>query len=168
MQNRLKIGISACLTGMPVRYDGTSKLQPHILEFFADKAELIPVCPETGCGLGVPRETIQLVGNPKAPRLETTGTKRDITAVMQAWIETTLTELVVLHDIKGFIFKARSPSCGYNDTPVWQADGRALNGQGLFAQAVSVNLPQIVCADEEMLTTATKLETFWRKIKARC
>lgn len=164
MNNRPKIGISACLTGLRVRYDGAAKLQEHIVNFFADKAELIPVCPETGCGLGVPRETIHLVGDPALPRLETTATRRDITAQMQAGIEPTLTELAVLHDIKGFIFKARSPSCGYKDTPVWQADGSSVIGQGLFAQAVSLNLPQLVCADEEQLKTLTQLEAFWRQI----
>lgn len=162
-----KIGISACLLGQPVRYDGTAKTQRHIIDFFADKAELTPVCPETGCGLGVPRETIHLMGDPLAPRLETTQTKRNITAQMQAWIEPTLTELVVLHDIKGFIFKARSPSCGYNNTPIWQPDGTTITASGMFAAALNLNLPHIVCADEEMLATETGLEKFWHKIHQR-
>lgn len=167
MTEKPKIGISACLLGQPVRYDGTDKLQRLIVAYFADKAGLVPICPETGCGLGVPRETIQLTGNPALPRLETTATKRDITAQMQAWIETTLTELVVLHNVRGFIFKARSPSCGYKDTPVWQADGSSITGQGLFARAVSLNLPHIICADEEMLKTEAELADFWHTIQTR-
>lgn len=166
MTEKPKIGISACLVGMRVRYDGTAKRQQQIVTFFTGKADLIPVCPETGCGLGVPRETIHLIGDPAMPRLETTVTKRNITAQMQSWIETTLTELVLLHNIKGFIFKARSPSCGYKDTPVRQADGASIIGQGLFAQAVSLNLPHIICADEEMLKTEVEIEVFWNKIQS--
>lgn len=161
----IKIGISACLTGQPVRYDGTDKRQQHIMDFFVDKAVLVPVCPEVGCGLGVPRETIHLTGDPHMPKLETTATKRDITAQMLAWTERSLTELLVQHDIKGFIFKARSPSCGYHNTPVWQPNGAAITGQGLFALHLSLNLPHVVCAHEEMLTTATELTAYWEKIK---
>lgn len=164
MTSTPKIGISACLTGLPVRYDGTGKLQKHIMDYFADKAELVPICPETGCGLGVPRETIHLLGDPAMPRLETTVARRDITAQMRVWIEHTLKELA-LCNITGFIFKARSPSCGYNDTPIWQTDGGLAAGQGLFARAVSLNLPHIVCADEKMLATKAGLETFWFKLQ---
>lgn len=160
-----KIGISACLTGLPLRYDGTHKRQEHIADYFRHKAVLLPLCPEAGCGLGVPRETIRLGGDPFAPRLETSVTGRDVTAQMQAWIETALTELAARHAIKGFIFKARSPSCGYGNTPVWQADGHAISGQGLFARAVSLSLPHIVCADEEMLKTTAELAAFWRKLQ---
>lgn len=162
----VKIGISACLAGQPVRYDGTHKRRQHIIDFFADKALLVPVCPETGCGLGVPREPIRLTGNPQTPRLKTTQTQRDVTAKMQAWLEPTLTELVILHDIKGFILKARSPSCGYNDAPVWRPNGTTVTGWGLFALNLHVNLPHVVCASEETLQTTANLENFWRKIQA--
>lgn len=163
MNARPKIGISACLLGHNVRYDGTSKPQPQIMAFLKDKAELVPVCPESECGLGVPRATIHLLGDPAKPRLETTNTKRDITAMIQSWIET---ELYNLHadQLAGFIFKARSPSCGYNDTPIWQKDGTALTGQGLFAQALGRALPRLVFADEKMLQTKADLEAFWHRL----
>lgn len=162
-----KIGISACLAGLPLRYDGSHKRQAHILAYFKHKAALLPLCPEVGCGLGVPRETIRLWGDPVAPRLETTVAGRDVTAQMQTWIETTLPELAARHAIKGFIFKALSPSCGYGNTPVWRADGQAISGQGLFARAISLNLPHIICADEEMLRTTAELEAFWRKLQSK-
>lgn len=163
---QIQIGISACLTGRPVRYDGTAKLQPHIVNFFTDKARLVPVCPEVGCGLGVPRETIRLEGDSFAPKLLTTATKRDITAQMQSWIEDTLAELKTEPNLRGFIFKARSPSCGYKDTPVWQPNGDYITAQGLFARALNLNLPRIVCADEEQLATEAGLWAFWEKISA--
>lgn len=162
-----KIGISACLAGLPLRYDGSHKRQEHILAFFKHKAALLPLCPEAGCGLGVPRETIRLWAEQVAPRLKTTVTGRDVTAQMQAWLETALPELAARHAIKAFIFKARSPSCGYGNTPVWQADGRAISGRGLFARAIGLKLPQILCADEEMLKTTAELEAFWRKLQRR-
>ena len=165
MTETIKIGISACLLGWPVRYDGTGKGQPHIVDYFANKAELIPVCPETSCGLGVPRETIRLTGNPFAPNLETINTKQELTAKMLTWIESTLIQLIALHDIKGFILKSRSPSCGYKDAPVWQPNGKYIIGQGLFALAISLNLPHIICADESMLATEIELADFWRKIQ---
>lgn len=160
-----KIGISACLTGLPLRYNGTHKRQEHIVAYFKQKAVLLPLCPEAGCGMGVPRETIRLVGDLITPRLETSVTGRDVTAQMQAWIETALAELAARHNLKGFIFKARSPSCGYGDAPIWQTNGHAINGQGLFARAISLNQPHLICADEEMLKTTAELVSFWSKLQ---
>lgn len=164
MTAKPKIGISACLLGQNVRYDGTAKLQPHIVAFFADKAELVPVCPESACGLGIPRETIRLEGDPYTPTLVSTVTRRDITAAMHGWIDG---KLKVLRDLglAGFVFKSRSPSCGYDDTPVWQKDGSALTGQGLFAQALCRAMPGLAFADEEMLQTKADLTAFWHKLQ---
>lgn len=163
----VKIGVSACLLGRPVRYDATGKLQAHIVDFFAGKAMLVPVCPEMELGLGAPRETIHLLGDPMYPHLETTNTKRDLSGPMRAWIDAKLGELQKLEGLAGFIFKARSPSCGYRDTPIWQPNGSFIKGRGLFAQAVSQTMPKLVCADEEMLATKEGLLDFWEKIKVK-
>ena len=85
MEDRIKIGVSACLLGNEVRYDGGHKLDPYITQTLGQYFAYVPVCPETECGLGVPRETMRLVGTAENPRLVTTKTNIDHTDRMLKW-----------------------------------------------------------------------------------
>ncbi len=78
----MKIGVSACLLGQKVRYDGGHKLDRFITDTLGQYVAFVPVCPETECGLGIPRESMRLEGDPSAPRLVTTRTKKDVTDQM--------------------------------------------------------------------------------------
>lgn len=156
-----RIAVSACLLGEAVRYDGTDKRDARLCETLADQYELIPVCPEVGAGLGVPRPPVHLVGSPAAPRavgVEDDGL--DVTAPLQAYLDTLLDELA---GVDGAILKARSPSCGLA-VPVRGDDGRPQSGMGLFARALAVRRPDLPLADEEELADPESREAFLARV----
>ena len=90
---KIILGISACLLGEKVRYDGGHKLDRFITDTLGKYVEFVPVCPETECGLGVPREAMRLVGPPDSPRLITNRTGVDHTEHMIRWAQKRLSEL---------------------------------------------------------------------------
>jgi uncharacterized protein YbbK (DUF523 family) len=161
----LKIGISACLAGQPVRYDGGHKLDPFLADTLGRFLSFVPVCPEAECGLGVPRETMRLVGDPAAPRLVTTGSAQDRTRLLADWASQRVAELA-REGICGFILKARSPSCAVTDAPICAADGTPLaTGAGLFTRALMAALPQLPLADENRLRDPAFREAFLARLR---
>lgn len=161
---RLRIGISACLLGRPVRYDGTHRRQAWT-ETLGRLVEWVPVCPEVELGLGTPREPIQLVGSPSRPRLVGVAGGEDHTSRMKAYARAKLRELARL-DLCGFVFKDRSPSCGPEGVPVLTAQGVATWGTGLFARAVLARFPGLPVAGEERLRDPEAREAFLRRARA--
>ena len=101
-----KVGISACLLGRRVRYDGRDKFDPLPAEVLAGRIEWVPVCPEVESGLPVPREPIQLEGDPAAPELRGVRSHAELTGMMCAFCERRAAEL---DGLSGFVFKSR---CG--------------------------------------------------------
>jgi uncharacterized protein YbbK (DUF523 family) len=93
MEDKIKLGVSACLLGEEVRYDGGHKRDRFITDTLANYVAFVPVCPEMEAGFGVPRESMHLRGNPDAPRLVTTKSNRDVTAQMLKWAKTRVREL---------------------------------------------------------------------------
>ena len=83
----MRIGISSCLLGEEVRYDGGHKLDLYLKETLGSFVEWVPVCPEVECGLPIPREAMHLVGDPESPRLVTVRTGQDYTLQMLRWAE---------------------------------------------------------------------------------
>jgi uncharacterized protein YbgA (DUF1722 family)/uncharacterized protein YbbK (DUF523 family) len=131
----IRLGISTCLLGERVRYDGGHKLDRYLVHTLGRYVEWVPVCPETEMGLSVPREAMRLVGDPDYPRLVTVQTGIDQTDRMLAWARARVEQLA--HEgLHGFVFKKNSPSSGlyrvkvYNDQGVPERTGR-----GLFARA---------------------------------
>ncbi|NOY69637.1 MAG: DUF523 domain-containing protein [Deltaproteobacteria bacterium] len=145
----MRIGISRCLLGEAVRYNGGHKRARQILDAAGPEVCWVPVCPEVECGLDVPREPMHLEGNPDSPRLVTVKTRIDLTDRMESWIASRLAELEKEH-LFAFIFKSRSPSCGICDVPVYDAStGEILSlGFGFFAHAFSARFGDIPTADE--------------------
>ncbi len=90
---KIRLGISACLLGEPVRFDGGHQLDRFITDTLGKYVEFVPVCPEVECGLGVPREAMRLVGDPEAPRLVTVRTKVDLTDRLVTWARKRVGEL---------------------------------------------------------------------------
>ncbi len=82
---KIRLGISTCLLGENVRYDGGHKLDHFLKDTLGQNVEYVPVCPEVECGLPIPREAMHLEGDPKSPRLVTTHTKQDMTDRMVRW-----------------------------------------------------------------------------------
>jgi uncharacterized protein YbbK (DUF523 family) len=145
----IRVGISSCLLGNEVRYDGGHKLDELLRDAFGALVTWIPVCPEVECGLPVPREALHLVGDPANPRLVTMRTGVDHTAGMRTWAARRL-DALGRENLCGFIFKTRSPSCGLRHVAVCgqQAGVPFAPGVGLFAAAFVQRFPRLPVEDE--------------------
>ena len=110
-EQQVRIGISACLLGEKVRFDGGHQRSRFLMETAAPHVDYVPVCPEVECGLGVPRETMRLVGDPDNPRLVTSKTDIDHTDRMIQWAREKVKDLAP-ENLCGFIFRKNSPSSG--------------------------------------------------------
>ena len=119
---RIRIGVSTCLLGERVRYDGGHKLDHYVRDELGMHVEWVPVCPEVECGLSIPRESMRLVGSPDAPRLIAPKSGKDYTDQMLAWARVKLEELAAL-DLDGYIFKKDSPSSGAFRVKVYDKNG---------------------------------------------
>lgn len=140
---RPRVAVSECLLGHPVRYDGRRERDPWVADVLAAEAELIPLCPEVGAGMPVPRPAIELRGDPAAPRVAVVATGEDVTARVDTWIRRTLDELDEI-GIAGVVLKGRSPSCGAVDVAHRGSDGELRPvGVGLFARAITRRWPHL-------------------------
>jgi uncharacterized protein YbbK (DUF523 family) len=183
----IRIGISSCLLGQNVRYDGTHKLNAAIVEFLGPRVEFVPFCPEVAIGLGIPRPPIQLVdteGEVRAQGVE--DFTLDPTMRLREYGRQIAQQL---SSISGFIFKARSPSCGVGNVVV-RHSGECRNpetqnrspdsgfrrndekreesvifntGTGLFAAEILKAHPTLPIAQETELETAAQCEAFFQR-----
>ncbi|MBI9102483.1 MAG: DUF523 and DUF1722 domain-containing protein [Spirochaetales bacterium] len=163
--NRIKIGISSCLLGNKVRFDGQHKHDRFITGTLGQWCEFVPVCPEVECGLSIPREAMRLVGNEQEYRLVTNKTFLDITPKMRSWAEIRLNELVK-EDLVAFIFKTKSPSSGLRAVKIYKESGDlySRNGRGIFAEMFTEKFPYIPVEDEGRLHDPAIRENFIEKI----
>lgn len=161
---KIPIAISACLLGQNVRYNGTNKYQPDLIVFLKEQAELIPVCPEIECGLAVPREPMRLEAREGGVCLVAIKTGEDMTGQLTGWVHEKIKELKKT-GIRGCVLKARSPSCGVKNTPVFYMDGtRIENGPGLFTRALQERFPDLVIRNEEALQSRGQQSKFLKRI----
>jgi uncharacterized protein YbgA (DUF1722 family)/uncharacterized protein YbbK (DUF523 family) len=166
MAEGIRLGVSACLLGRRVRYDGGHKRDAFLADTLGKFAEYVPVCPETECGLGVPREPMRLVGDPSNPRLVTVETGVDHAARLKAWAAKRLHELAKA-GLCGFVFKSRSPSCGMERVKVHGRDGTpSRNGRGLFAAAFTARFPALPVEDEGRLGDPAIRDSFIERVFA--
>jgi len=160
----IRLGISTCLLGEPVRYDGGHKRDRFITDTLGQYVEFVPVCPETECGLGVPRESMRLQGDPASPRLVTSRTGVDHTDRMVAWAERRLKELEQ-EDLCGFIFKSDSPSSGMERVRVYSDKGMPeRKGVGIFARMFMEHFPLLPVEEEGRLHDPKLRENFIESI----
>ena len=158
-----KVGVSRCLLGDAVRYDGRSKPDIIVIEELSEIFELVAVCPEVEAGLPVPRPPVQLSGSIDKPRITGRNDPQlDITDMMQAYCQRRTAQL---DDLAGFIFKSRSPSCGLNSTPVF-IDGRRTSdtGRGVFARTLCQALPQLAVIEETALHDSARRHAFIQSV----
>ena len=164
MEKQIRLGISTCLLGEHVRFDGGHKLDRFLTDTLGAHVEYVPVCPEVEFGLGVPRESMRLVGDPDAPRLVTTRTNQDRTERMTRWAETRVRELEK-EDLCGFIFKSDSPSSGMERVRVYNEKGMPVKkGVGLFARTFINHFPLIPVEEEGRLHDPRLRENFIERI----
>jgi uncharacterized protein YbgA (DUF1722 family)/uncharacterized protein YbbK (DUF523 family) len=160
----IKLGISRCLLGEKVRYDGGHKEDHFLTDTLGVYVDWIGVCPEVECGLAVPREAMRLVGNPASPRLKTIRSDIDHTDRMLAWAQNRLSELDEA-GLCGFVFKSKSPSSGMERVKVYGPSGMpAYKGVGLFARAFMDHFPLIPVEDEGRLHDPSLRENFIEQV----
>lgn len=159
-----RIGISACLAGEAVRYDGGDKHQPLVMSVLGPHARLSPFCPEMAAGLGVPRPPVHLVET-STRRVRAQGVEDaslDVTEALEASAADYCQQQ--LGALNGFIFKSRSPSCGLGSAPLHGREGeRIADRDGLFARRVKEVAPNLPCVEEGWLNSEARC---WRFLAA--
>ena len=160
----LRLGISRCLLGDEVRFDGGHKRDSFLTDVFGRYVEWVPVCPEVEAGLGTPREAMRLVGDPRHPRLVTIKSGKDHTDALEAMTEKRIEELKEL-DLSGYVFKKDSPSCGVERVRLYNEHGMpGRNGVGLFARAFIRQFPLIPVEEEGRLCDPPLRENFIERV----
>jgi uncharacterized protein YbgA (DUF1722 family)/uncharacterized protein YbbK (DUF523 family) len=164
MEERIRIGISSCLLGETVRYDGGHRFDPFLADTMGKYVEWVPVCPEVECGLPVPREAMRLTGDPEAPRLVTVETGVDHTETMVSWSREKVLKLED-KELSGFVFKSRSPSSGMKRVQVYSASGRPAGfSSGLFAKTFMEHFPLLPVEEEGRLHDQALRENFIQRV----
>ena len=164
MLTKIRLGISACLLGEKVRFDGGHKLDHFITETLGKFVEFFPVCPEVECGLGIPREAMHLLAAPEGPRLVTVRTQVDHTERMLAWARKRVVELEQ-KDLCGFIFKSDSPSSGMERVKIYSGKGGpAKTGVGMFAREFMQHFPLLPVEEEGRLHDPGLRENFLERL----
>jgi uncharacterized protein YbgA (DUF1722 family)/uncharacterized protein YbbK (DUF523 family) len=158
---KIRLGISSCLLGNLVRYDGGHKHDRFITDTLGAYVEYVPVCPEVECGMPAPREALRLVGDPAEPRLVTVHTGKDFTGQMKRWARSRLDELEK-EDLCGYIFKSKSPSSGMQRIKVYneQSGIPVHTGVGIFARMFMDRFPLLPVEDEGRLHDPRLRENF--------
>lgn len=168
MAQTIRIGISGCLLGQNVRYDGTHKLNAAIVECLGPRVEFVAICPEVAIGLGIPRPPIQLVDvSGEVRALGVQDSSLDPTQRLREYGQLIAGQVVAgqLTDISGFIFKARSPSCGVSSVKIFRDEEIVSEtGTGLFAAEILKAHPTLPIAQETDLEDAARCEEFFRRI----
>ncbi|ABA89948.1 protein of unknown function, DUF523 and DUF1722 [Syntrophotalea carbinolica DSM 2380] len=157
---KIRIGISACLLGQNVRYDGGHQLDRFLRDTLGYFVDYVPVCPEVEMGLPIPRQTLRLVGDADSPRLVFSKSGEDVTERMTSWAKRRLAELEK-EDLCGFIFKARSPSSGMARVKLYDRRGVPnKNGVGLFARLFMEYFPMLPVEEDGRLNDIRLRENF--------
>lgn len=158
--NKILIGVSSCLLGNKVRFDGGHKHDRYITGTLGNYFDFVPVCPEVECGLSIPRESMRLVGDPESPRLVTNKSAMDHTDRMNEWSNNRVAQLATM-DLCGFIFKSKSPSSGMERVKVYDKNNvpKAI-GVGLFARVFKETFPLLPLEEEGRLHDMVLRENF--------
>jgi uncharacterized protein YbgA (DUF1722 family)/uncharacterized protein YbbK (DUF523 family) len=160
METKIRLGISSCLLGENVRYDGGHKLDRFLRDTLGQYVEYVPVCPEVEMGLPTPREALRLVEREDGPHLVFSRSGGDVTETMLAWAHKRVRELEK-EDLCGFIFKARSPSSGMERVKLYDRNGVPhKEGVGIFARTFMEHFPLLPVEEEGRLHDARLRENF--------
>tara|TARA_R110000824_G_scaffold336_1_gene1740 strand:- start:159708 stop:160655 length:948 start_codon:yes stop_codon:yes gene_type:complete len=164
--NKIAIGISSCLLGEEVRYNGGHKLSRLCVNTLSNYFDYKPLCPEVGIGLGIPRKPIHLIGDASKPRAVNVDDESiDVTEKLSHFAEQALPELTKLC---GYIFIKGSPSCGLFKVKVYQKGNPSpeYSGRGIFAQAVTSAMPLLPVEEAGRLTDPVLRENFIARVYA--
>ena len=161
---KIRLGISTCLLGEPVRYDGGHKLDRYLRDTLGQYVEYVPVCPETEAGFGIPRESMHLEGDVDSPRLVTSRTGKDMTEPMVSWANERVRQLES-EELCGFIFKSNSPSSGMERVKLFDHNRVPRKiGVGIFAGIFMKHFPLLPVEEEGRLHDPMLRENFIERI----
>lgn len=164
--NKPKLGISACLMGVEVRFNGGHKESHLCTRALNEYFDFIPLCPEVAIGMGVPREPIRLVGDPDRP--EAVGTVNGALNVTRQLAEYGAHMATEVGDICGYIFMQKSPSCGLERVKVYRENGAPVvgGGRGIYARAFCERHPDLPVEEDGRLNDAVLRENFVTRVFA--
>lgn len=165
MDSRIRIGISSCLLGERVRYDGGHKRDSVLIHALGKHFALVPVCPEVGCGMPTPREAMRLEGDPADPRLIAIESRIDLTGRMRSYCLEKVAELE-REGVCGFVCKENSPSCGSHQVQVYRQGVATGKGRGLFAAQLLRRFPLLPVEGEGSLADPVLRENFIQRVFA--
>jgi uncharacterized protein YbgA (DUF1722 family)/uncharacterized protein YbbK (DUF523 family) len=166
VSGEIRIGVSSCLLGQNVRFDGGHKRDPFLMGSFGRFVTWVPVCPEVEIGLGTPRESIRLERRKGDVHLVAPKSGRDLTQAMRAYAERRVRRIVD-EDLCGYVLKKDSPSCGMERVRVYDENAvPARTGRGLFAEVLMRRLPHLPVEEEGRLGDAKLRETFVERVFA--
>jgi uncharacterized protein YbgA (DUF1722 family)/uncharacterized protein YbbK (DUF523 family) len=162
----VRIGVSSCLLGQKVRFDGGHKRDAFLVDTFGAFVEWVPVCPEVEAGMGLPREPIRLQRSGSDIRLVGVKSATDHTEMMTRY-STRRVEKLVREDLDGYILKKDSPSCGMERVKVYDAGGApARSGRGVFAAALIAHFPLLPVEEEGRLSDPRLRDNFVERVFA--
>ena len=165
-QAAIRLGISACLLGQEVRFDGGHKKDAFLTGILGPHVAWVPVCPEVEVGMGTPRETLRLVRAGAGTRMVTTRGGVDWTDSMRTWAVRRV-EALAREDLDGYVLKKDSPSCGMERVKVYGVDGPGVrDGRGVFADVLLARLPLLPVEEEGRLSDARLRENFIERVFA--
>lgn len=164
LQDRPKIGISRCLLGDSVRYNGGHKLDHYLKDRLGKYVDFVPICPEVEVGMGIPREAVQLFEINGEVKMLGQKTKTDFTKNIETWSEKKILQIKDL-SLSGFILKSKSPSCGVYRTRLYREDKPpSLNSRGLFARELIREIPQLLIEEEGRLNDNVIRDNFIERV----
>ena len=161
MKEKIKIGMSSCLLGEEVRWDGDHKHDQYVRDVLGSYFDYVSICPEVDVGMGVPRETVALYGTLENPKMITKRSKTDWTKKMNHYTKDRIHELTK-ENLCGYVFKSKSPSCGIGKVPIYSEFGssRVRRGSGMFASSFVKVFPLVPVEDEGRLHDPVIRENF--------
>jgi uncharacterized protein YbbK (DUF523 family) len=160
------VGVSACLLGERVRYDGGHKQNDVLTDLLSPQVDWIPVCPEVEVGMGTPRPPLHLLEEGGRVRLVTTSTGDDHTERMARWLEQRLEQLAA-EELSGYVLKKNSPSCGPDGVKIFDISGaETAVGSGLFAAGLRRRFPDLPVEDEARLADPDVRRRFIERVIA--
>ncbi len=164
-ESEIRLGVSSCLLGNAVRYDGGHAKDAFVTGALSRFVTYVPACPEVEVGMGTPRETVRLVRLGGAVRMIGHHSGTDHTEGMRRWAEGKVRQLEA-EDLCGFVLKKDSPSCGMERVRVYAKGPAARTGRGLFAQALVERMPLLPVEEEGRLDDPRLRENFIERVFA--
>ncbi len=164
-EDSIRIGISSCLIGCKVRFDGGHKKDDFLVGTFGRWVKWVPVCPEVEVGMGTPRESIRLVREGDEIRLVAPKSGTDWTAAMREYSLRRVAELAEL-DLSGYVLKKDSPSCGMERVKVYGEGMPTKSGRGAFAEVLLERFPDLPVEEEGRLCDPRLRDNFVERVFA--